>query len=541
MNKYKLLLILTLMLCILLQNSDSTNSQTRLFNMSYLYFGSLSSYIHQVDKTKGSLNVVAPNYFDITKEGQLDITWRLQSSFIAEMHKRGVRVVPFLANHWDQTAGINGLINREKLAKDIALAIEQYNLDGVNVDIEGVGHGYRDAHTELVRLLREYIPSHKEVSVAVAANPSGWNTGWHGFYDYQRLSNHADYLMIMAYDESWESPESPIGPVSSLSFFERSIKYAINQGVPKSKIVAGLPFYGRIWKLDGPTLENRSITGLGLSSLRVDPLIQKFNGKLLFDDKTQSAYATFKIPTGQSFFLGSAKLTEGDYVIWYENEQSIKAKLRVPNQYGIKGTGSWALYHETPNTWDYYTLWLNSTYFTDVPIGNWAEANINHVSQKGWMKGTTSTTFSPNSTLTRAQGAVILVRALENENYEPKSYQFKDTVRHWAQKEIETARELGYLHGKTSVKFDPNSPLTREQLAKILYNIFDYPLNENIQVPFTDVPIEHWSYEPILAIYQQGHIKGYDDDTFRPRGLSTRAQMAALMDRMSADFENRLK
>lgn len=49
------------------------------------------------------------------------------------------------------------------------------------------------------------------------------------------------------------------GPVSSLSFFERSIQYAINQGVPKDKIVAGLPFYGRMWKLDGPTLEGKTL------------------------------------------------------------------------------------------------------------------------------------------------------------------------------------------------------------------------------------------------------------------------------------------
>jgi spore germination protein YaaH len=540
MNKRKISILLLLMLLVLLQSSHPTSSQTRLFNMSYLYFGSLSSYTQQVDKTKGSLNVVAPNYFDITSDGNLDITWRLQSSFINEMHKRGVKVVPFLANHWSQTAGINGLNNREQLAKDVANAVEQYNLDGVNVDIEGIGHVYRDAHTDFVRLLREYIPNHKEVSVAVAANPSGWKTGWHGFYDYPGLAKYADYLMIMAYDESWESPESPIGPVSSLSFFERSIQYAINQGVPKSKIVAGLPFYGRIWKLDGPTLENRTITGLGLSSIRVEPLIQQFKGKLLFDDKTKSGYATFTIPKGQSAFLGSTKLTEGQYVIWYENEQSIKAKLRLPNQYGIKGTGSWALYHETPSTWDYYSLWLNSTYFTDVPVGNWAEANINQVSQRGWMKGTTSTTFSPTSTLTRAQGAVILVRALGKENYQPKNYEFKDIKGHWAQNEIETARELGYLHGKNPERFDPNGPLTREQLAKILYNIFDYPVDEHTSQPFSDVPSQHWSYEPVVAIYQQGHIGGYKDGTFRPTAQSTRAQMAALMDRMSADFEDLL-
>lgn len=524
-----------------LQSSTPTNANTRLFNMSYLYFGSLSSYVGQVDKTKGSLDVVSPNYFDITKEGQLDITWRLQSSFISEMHKRGVRVVPFVANHWDQTAGINGLKNRDKLARDIAAAIEKYQLDGVNVDIEGVGASYRDAHTDFIKLLRQYIPEQKEVSVAVAANPNGWKTGWHGFYDYNGLSKYADYLMIMAYDESWEAPDSPIGPVSSLSFFERSIQFAINQGVPKEKVVAGLPFYGRMWKLDGPTLENQNITGMGVSSFRVEPTVSKFNGKFLYDEKKQSPYATFTIPKGQSTFIGSTKLTEGDYIIWYENERSIKAKLRLPKQYGIKGTGSWALYHEIPTTWDYYSLWLNMQYFVDVPNGYWAEPSINQVSQKGWMNGVTTTKFSPQTTLTRAQGAVILVRALGHADMTPEQYTFTDIKGHWAQNEIEVARQLGYLDGKGPDKFVPNDPLTRAELAKILYNIFNYSVTDIQDNPFSDVSTGYWAYKPIVAIYQKGYIGGFTDGTFRPTALSTRAQMAALMGRMAKDFEEKIQ
>jgi spore germination protein YaaH len=537
MNSLNSVIKIILILGMITINSNSTSAQTNLFNMSYIFFGSPNSYINQVNLTKGSLNVVSPSYFDITSEGQLSITWTLQSSFISEMHSRGIKVVPFLSNHWNLTAGTNGLKNRDQLAKDVAAAIEKYNLDGINVDIEGVGSSYKDAHTDFIRLLRQYVPRQKEVSVAVAANPNGWKTGWHGFYDYKGISENANYLMIMSYDESWESPDSPIGPVASISFSERSIQYAINQGVPKDKIVYGIPFYGRMWKLDGPTLENRSITGMGLSSTRVDPLVKKFSGKVQFDETTQSSYATFTIPTGESTFIGSTKLTEGKYVIWYENERSLKAKLRIPMKYGIKGTGSWALYHETPNTWDYYSLWLNGRNFVDVPSDFWAVPSIHLVSQKGWMSGDTSTTFSPNTTLTRAEGAVILVRALGKTDMVPSEYKFKDIQSHWARKEIEIARELGYLQGKGPNQFDPGASLTREQLATILFNIFNYPLNETEKNPFPDVSKEHWSHNSVLALYQKGYLSGFNDGTFRPQHSSTRAQMAALIERMSYDFE----
>lgn len=519
-------------------NSVAVTAQSKVFNMSYIFFGSPKNYVNQVNNTQNSLNVVSPNYFDITKDGDLSVTWTLQSTFIKEMHNRGIKVVPFLSNHWNRDSGIKGLENRRLLATKIADAIETYDLDGVNVDIEGVGSQYKDAHTDFIKLLRQSIPANKEVSVAVAANPNGWKTGWHGFYDYKGISDYADYLMIMAYDESWESPESPIGPVASISFSERSIQYAINQGVPKEKIVYGMPFYGRIWKLDGPTLENRTITGLGLSTTRVEDLATTFKGKELYDEKTQTAYTTFTIPEGEHYLLGNTKLTKGNYIIWHENERSIKSKLRLPNKYGIKGTGSWALYHETPKMWKYYAAWLNGQYFADVSTGHWAENNIHFVSQKGWMQGTSSTSFSPKLPLTRAEGAVILVRALGKEDTAPTSYQFRDTENHWARKEIEIARELGFLQGVAPGKFSPKSPLTREQLATILENIFDYGLKEPSQEsPFQDVSSDNWSYNAVMAIYQQGHIAGIGNGLFGPKNTSTRAEMAALMERMSADIE----
>lgn len=492
MKQLKLIIILVLILTIptSIQRGSLASAQTGLFNMSYVFFGAISSYVTQVDKTKGSLNVVSPNYFDITAEGNLDVTWRLQTSFITEMHKRGIKVVPFLANHWNQTAGINGLKNRDQLAQNIAAAIEQYNLDGVNVDIEGVGHTYRDAHTDFIRLLRQYIPADKEVSVAVAANPNGWNTGWHGFYDYKALGTYANYLMIMAYDESWESPDSPIGPVSSLSFFERSIQYAINQGVPKDRIVAGLPFYGRMWKLDGPTLEGRSITGMGLSSTRVAPLVTQFNGKNQFDEKTQSSYATFIIPEGESAFIGSVKLTEGNYVIWYENEPSIKAKLRLPKQYGIKGTGSWALYHETPDTWDYYSTALNWYNVENVNVfrsGPMAITTTDNVNFRGSssINGTVLKTL-PKNTLIKITGTPI-----NADNYDWYPVQLSNGGNGYVAANVIKTFQLKELHGPS-----------RYDTSTLVSNSGWEETSEAVVLGRGDLPVDALTGSVLAAKYQ---------------------------------------
>lgn len=56
------------------------------------------------------------------------------------------------------------------------------------------------------------MPNNKTISIAVAANPYGWTTGWHGSYDYMKLSEYSDYLMLMAYDESYNG--GSVGPVT---------------------------------------------------------------------------------------------------------------------------------------------------------------------------------------------------------------------------------------------------------------------------------------------------------------------------------------
>ena len=156
------------------------------FHMTYLYGGTVSQQIAQVEMV-GSFQTVSPGNFDIDSQGNLSLNG-ISTTLIQAMHRQGIKVVPMLSNHWSRTAGERALQNPEKLANQIISAIEEYNLDGVNVDIENVTHTYRDAYTQLVKILRERLPEEKEVSVAVAANPNGWTVGWHGSYDYAALT-----------------------------------------------------------------------------------------------------------------------------------------------------------------------------------------------------------------------------------------------------------------------------------------------------------------------------------------------------------------
>lgn len=326
--------------------------ETEAFNMGYLYFGSSTDFINTMNQTAGTINVVSPTYFDLNSDGTLKLTAQTDRYFIAGMQKSNVRVVPFVSNHWNRDVGNAALDNREKLAQQIADEVALYNLDGVNVDIENVTEAYRDKYVDFVRLLREKLPAGKEVSVAVAANPTGSTTGWHGSYDYNQLAKYSDYLMIMAYDESY--PGGPPGPVASIGFVERSIQYALDQGVPKDKIVLGIGHYGRYWK------EGSSYGGEGISNQQVNDLVKQYNGTITFDKASQTPKATFTIKaTDPKPAVYGKELTAGNYVVWFENEQSLKAKYDLVAKYGIKGTGNWGVEQENPDFWETFSSWVS--------------------------------------------------------------------------------------------------------------------------------------------------------------------------------------
>lgn len=505
------------------QDGQASASKTK-FNMSYLYFGNTNQYVSLVDRTKGSLNMVSPSYFDLNEDGSLKLATKIDRKFIEEMQRRQIKVVPFLSNHWNREIARAALANRERLAQEIADAIIKYNLDGVNADLENITEEDREAYVDFMRLLRQKLPKGKELSVAVMANPNGRRTGINGGHDYKGLGQYSDYLMIMTYDESYQG--GPAGPVASINFVEKSIQYALKQ-VPADKVVLGIPFYGRYWN----TAE--STGGYGIHLSQIDRLLSQYRHVITFDDKSKSPTATFIIrPEDEKFLIFGRELRPGNYTVWFENEESIKQKLRLVQKYNLKGTGSWSLGQENAQIWNYYHLWLNGRYYSDIER-HWAQDAILEMEIRGWMKGTGSTQFSPNRAVNRAETVEILVKAMGLQDQTVNSQSFRDVPKsHWAWREIEIAREYGMIQGKGNEIFAPEEILTREQVAAMLDNLL--PKESDTAQPnrFKDMTPSNWSYDAVSMMSDRGVINGFEDGTFRPKEKITRAQMAAMMQKM---------
>ncbi|NLY45677.1 MAG: glycoside hydrolase [Tissierella sp.] len=489
------------------------------YHMSYAYFETGKDIIQILNATGDVLDVISPGYFDINPDGSLKITEQFNPSVIKEMQKSNYKIVPFLGNHWDRDVARAALKNKDKLIKEVTHVIMEYNLDGVNVDIENLTEVDRDEFTLFVKDLREALPKDKEVSIAVAANPKGYTSGWYGSFDNENLAKYADHLFIMSYDEHYDGG-SEAGPIASIQFVEEAIQHLL-KNVPSSKIVLGMPFFGRYWSQDD------SLKGKGISLIRVNELVKKYNGTIHFDDYSKSPKAIINI-TGYE-----KDIPMGTYTIWFENEASILNKLNLIEKYDLKGAGSWSLHQATEDIWRVYNQWSDSSrIFIDVQDG-WAKAAILAINEKGWMIGTRDFYFEPHRPLTRAQAATLLVRVLDLGRNGTASANFSDVPEgHWANADIGLVSQSGLMNGKGNHQFAPDEYLTREEMALLLSRLLKISPSKETTHSFKDVPSSRWSSPYIIAVAEKGIFKGYNDATFRPNDTVTRAEMATLLDRI---------
>ena len=319
-------------------------------SMGYIYDAPVT-YSRTIKNTNDSINVVSPTGFDLTPDGRLDVNISIKKEFVEEMHEKNIKITPFLSNHWGTARGKAALNNPERLVESLKKQIEDNNLDGVNVDLENLPVEYKDKLTNFVKLLKEALPKDKTVSVAVAANPNKLTSTWVATYDYAGLAEYADYLVLMAYDEHGQGGQE--GAVASINFVNDSLKYIL-ENVSRDKVVLGIPLYGRYWE------EEADYGGDAITTSKVEEYIKKYHLKPIVDKATMTATVQLDVLSeDQKIVLNSGYAKEGTYHIYYENEETIKAKLKLVNDYNILGSALWALNQEDSSFWKYYKQALN--------------------------------------------------------------------------------------------------------------------------------------------------------------------------------------
>lgn len=172
-------------------------------------------------------------------------------------------------------------------------------------------------------------------------------------------------------------------------------------------------------------------------------------------------------------------------------------------------------------------------HLADVLVKAWYHDAVDYVVEHGIMTGTSATTFEPNTTLSRAMVAQILYN-LEGQPTVTGESPFTDSNTHWAAKAIAWAQKTGVVSGYGNNTFRPNQAVTREELAQMLYNYAEYKQYDLTAsgdlIAFPDGNnVQGWAKTAMSWANGNQLINGFEDDTLRPGGDSTRAQAASIL------------
>ena len=185
--------------------------------------------------------------------------------------------------------------------------------------------------------------------------------------------------------------------------------------------------------------------------------------------------------------------------------------------------------------------------FTDVSRSDWFYDYVDYVSSKGYFRGTTETTFSPQRNMTRAMFVVVLSR-FDGAKSDSSQSAFTDVAPGaWCTAAINWAAANKIVEGKGDGTFAPDAPITRAQMCAIINRYLNYYKKGNkvtlsqtgsVSAMSDQNTVPSYAVDAIKQCQRYGLIIGFKDGTFRPNALSTRAHVAAVIYRMADLVKN---
>jgi spore germination protein YaaH len=295
---------------------------------------SLFAHMNQID-------VLSPGWYDANADGT--ITGYARRDVIDAAHAAGVAIIPLVVNKdVDPDVGHTILADPERraaLARNLVTEAKTYGYAGFQIDFEQILWTDRDLLTALVQdCATAFHAAGLNLSIAVIPRLPGDATAsgtlldyfrqWSGAYDFAALARAADFVSFMTYDE--HNGVTPPGAVAGTPWMREALEFSM-QGVPPEKATLGLPTYYHDW------------TGVGrlTSSSYADAMI------LAHDHGVTPAFDA----TEEEMHFGYDARGR-HHELWIQSPETLRRKLLLMYEYGLKGISVWRLGFEDPAFWN---------------------------------------------------------------------------------------------------------------------------------------------------------------------------------------------
>lgn len=413
----------------------------------------------------------------LTKSGTYWTAWASShmTNVINAAHAEGVKVVLTVTmmawdgNYTAMSTLLNSPTLRTKLANEIAATVTARNADGVNLDFEPMPNSLQAAYTAFVRNVRTAL-GNRSLTVAVTGGAATWDEG----YDLAGLtaSGAADAVMVMGYDLNWSGSSHAGGVAPIVSPYSIDVDTAMGDfldALPASRIIWGVPYYGRAWTTTSATLNGRTCRNAGTCTAA--------SWTFTYANAVPAAAQRGRRwdPAGQvPWYTYASSTYDAQVQAYYDDAQSLDVKYDLVNQHGLRGVGIWHLLMDAGR----YELWntigqnLVALPFTDIDDSIHWQAIV-WLADQGISTGCGGGRFCPTSSTSRDEMASFLFRAFglpdTSEDF------FADDAGNQHEPNINRLAASGIAVGCAPDRFCPSRSVRRDEMASFLVRALHLP------------------------------------------------------------------
>ena len=326
-----------------ISGEKENNAQSKTISLVWEYYEEQYGSAPQNDDNikYDGVNVVSPAFFymegsavreNVGEAGENYLRWAKSNNYEvwARVANNNITTEDMKAfSEW-----INDYKKRQNVIVQIVNYAKKYGLEGINIDFENM---YKEDKDSLSRFIIELKPRLERINVKLSADvtePDG-SDNWSLCYDRNVIGEVADYIVFMAYDQTAKSSKKP-GSVAAYNWVERNLKKFIdNEGIDPGKIILGVPFYTRLWKVNKDGI-SESASNIIMKDQQ--KYIDRATTKQWLDDARQN-YIEYSDDSGYI------------YKMWVEDEDSIGQKLNLVQEYKLAGVAFWQKGNEVESIW----------------------------------------------------------------------------------------------------------------------------------------------------------------------------------------------
>lgn len=299
-----------------------------------------------LEKNGDKLNTIFPEWFFIDT-ASLRLQTRIDNAGLQAMQRKGLSIMPMLSNFNSALRDFDGrllhkilsdTIKRNGLIRQVYDTLQFYHFKGINIDFEELNEKTSAPLTSFQKKLFETFHS-GGLTVTMDVEPKNND------YDYEKLSQYNDYIILMAYDQSNNS--TPPGPISGQQWVEEALDWTASK-IDSKKIILGLGGFGYDWangRLDSIYNYNNAVNKAKISG-----------SKIIYDNNNFNLHYNY-LEELEDDDDSTATIRHD---VWFTDAGTIFNIMRFSDEYATAGTALWRLGSEDTRMWSFYNRDLSN-------------------------------------------------------------------------------------------------------------------------------------------------------------------------------------